>query len=131
MRWILLACAVGSLSLTGCDEGYIKRSRQLAEYQQIEREVNAAANVERVNREMAADKERSEAEAKKPRASFEAAIAGMDFRGMTPAEKKGTRRCMDQAERVYNIALATHRVGSYDPDLIALERLINCMSAGV
>ena len=49
--------------------------------------------------------------------------------GMSPAEQVVVKRCKQQAEAVYNIAVAVHPIGSYQPDMVATARLRDCLIA--
>jgi hypothetical protein len=60
---------------------------------------------------------------------FPEILARLSVAGMSPAEQVVVKRCKQQAEAVYDMAVAVHAPGSYQPDMIATRRLRDCMIA--
>ena len=60
---------------------------------------------------------------------FPKILARLTDEGMSPAEKVVVKQCKQQAEALYNTSVAAYPPGSYQPDMIAIGRLRDCMIA--
>jgi hypothetical protein len=60
---------------------------------------------------------------------FPEILAQLSVGGMSSVEQAVVKRCKQQAEAVYNMAVAIHAPGSYQPDIVATGRLRDCMIA--